>query len=159
MPSRDLATATTDGSGPAPSSALNVPFAGGESLARMRYAVATHGAALGLAGERLDAMVAIVHELAANAVVHGGGRGRVRLWAGDNTVYCEVSDEGPGIRSATAARLSNTSRGPAPPAGYERGRGIFCVRQLADSVHIRSGASGTVVTACVGLARETRRRA
>lgn len=150
MPSRDLADAADAGPGSDTAIALNVPFAGAKSLARMRYAVAAHGAALGLAGERLEAMVVIVHELAANAVVHGGGRGRLRLWAGDDAVYCEVSDDGPGIGSDGAS----AGRGPAwpfnaPPPGYERGRGIFCVRQLADRVDIRSGADGTVVTAAV----------
>lgn len=158
MPSRDLAGAAEAAPGTDASIVLNVPFVGRESLARMRYAVAAHGPALGLAGERLDAMVVIVHELAANAVLHGGGRGRLRLWARGDAVYCEVSDDGPGIGMPGGGPPSGPGGRPvvsswpvsAPPDGYERGRGIFCVQQLADSLHIRSGASGTVVTAAIG---------
>lgn len=156
MASRDLpgtdgpprASGLRGAAGPRPwayrSPALDVPFVGSASLAGMRSAVAAHGAGLGLSGERLDAMVVIVHELAANAVVHGGGGGRLRLWSGDRAVYCQVSDTGPGMTLTDRPRA-------VPPAAMEHGRGMFFVRQLADGVHIQSNPGGTVVTASVGL--------
>ncbi|MFS8478437.1 MAG: ATP-binding protein [Micromonosporaceae bacterium] len=142
MATRDAPRVADPGSDEDP--ALDLPFSGRASLAGMRYAVARHGAGLGLTGERLDAMVVIAHELAANAVVHGGGRGRLRLWSGDDAVYCQISDEGPGMSSAHPPIA-------APPAAFECGRGIFFVHQLADSVDISTDPTGTVVTACVGL--------
>ena len=144
MATRDAPRVADPGSHTDPVPALDLPFAGRASLAGMRCAVARHGAGLGLSGERLDAMVVIAHELAANAVVHGGGRGRLRLWSAGGAVYCQISDEGPGM-SATDPPVT------APPVAFERGRGIFFVHQLADSVDIASDPSGTVVTACVGL--------
>lgn len=146
-PRADLGTAGLAGGVPVsrPDVAeLDLPFVGAESLAGMRYAVSAHGAALGLAGEQLDAMIVIVHELAANAVVHGGGRGRLLLWFAGDAVYCQVSDDGPGIRLREGA-LS------MPPASNERGRGMYFVQQLAQSFHIQTGATGTVVTASVAI--------
>jgi len=35
-----------------------------------------------------------VHELAANAIRHGAGRGRLRMWDQDRAVCCQVQDAG-----------------------------------------------------------------
>src|ERR1700760_3343521 len=65
------------------------------SLFALRAAVSAHAAAAGLTGNRLYDVVTVAHELAANAVRHGAGHGRLRLWVRDGVLHCEVSDDGP----------------------------------------------------------------
>src|SRR5919108_3080911 len=85
-----------------PPAALDQLF-DGDSLYALRAAVAAHGSQAGLSDGRIRDLVLVVHELAANAVRHGAGHGRVRLWTTRDAVRCEVSDHAPG--------------GPAGPAG------------------------------------------
>ena len=107
----------------------------GDSLYTLRAAVAAHGSQAGLSDGRTRDLVLAVHELAANAVRHGAGQGRLRLWAAHDTVRCEVTDEGaPGEPNAADAE-----RWQAEP-----GHGLWLVRRIADSASVRSGASGTV---------------
>src|SRR5690349_7412786 len=67
------------------------------NLVSLRSAVAAHGSALGLAARQVDDLVLVAHELASNAVRHGGGGGRLRVWRVDGSVYCEVADVGGGF--------------------------------------------------------------
>ena len=104
----------------------------GDSLYALRAAVAAHGSQAGLSDARTRDLVLAVHELAANAVRHGAGQGRLRLWAARDAVRCEVTDEGtPGEPDA--------ARWQAEP-----GHGLWLVRRIADSASVQSGASGTV---------------
>src|SRR6266481_5226802 len=64
------------------------------SLYALRAAVAAHVSQAGLAPGRSDDLVIAVHELAANAVRHGAGHGRLRIWRSDQALLCEVSDDG-----------------------------------------------------------------
>src|SRR2546430_13719703 len=78
----------------------------GDSLYPLRAAVAAHGSQAGLPEGRTRDLVLAVHELAANAVRHGAGQGRLRLWATPEGVRCEVADDGaagPGEEAAEAA--------------------------------------------------------
>ena len=104
----------------------------GDSLYALRAAVAAHGSQAGLSDGRTRDLVLAVHELAANAVRHGAGQGRLRLWAAHDTVRCEVTDEG-------AADAADAALWQAEP-----GHGLWLVRRIADSASVRSGASGTV---------------
>jgi anti-sigma regulatory factor (Ser/Thr protein kinase) len=104
----------------------------GDSLYALRAAVAAHGSQAGLSEGRTRDLVLAVHELAANAVRHGAGQGRLRLWAARDAVRCEVTDEGaPGEADAARWRA-------------EPGHGLWLVRRIADSASVQSGASGTV---------------
>ena len=82
----------------------------GDSLYALRAAVAAHGSQAGLSEGRTRDLVLAVHELAANAVRHGAGQGRLRLWAAHDAVRCEITDEGApgeadaGGRGAVAGR-------------------------------------------------------
>src|SRR5215470_4274324 len=82
---------TTAGDGESP--ALD-QVCDGDSLFALRAAVAAHGSQAGLSEGRTRDLVLAVHELAANAVRHGAGQGRLRLWAAQDAVRCEVTDEG-----------------------------------------------------------------
>jgi serine phosphatase RsbU (regulator of sigma subunit)/anti-sigma regulatory factor (Ser/Thr protein kinase) len=103
------------------------------SLYALRAAVAAHAAKAGLSRQRVYDVTAAAHELAANAVMHGAGRGRVRLWAGGQFLCCQVSDDGqPGV---------------AVPWPAEHGHGLWLVGQVADQLSIDHGPAGTTVTA------------
>src|SRR5580700_6002436 len=65
-----------------------------DSLYALRAAVAAHATQAGLAPGRADDLVIAVHELAANAVRHGAGHGRLRVWRSDQALLCEISDDG-----------------------------------------------------------------
>ena len=113
------------------------------NLLPLRSAVAAYAAELG-AGARVDDLVLIAHELASNAVRHGGGGGRLRLWRDDYRVICRVSDDGRGIASAGDAGAE------LPGPRSEGGRGLWIARRLA-AVRIDSGPRGTTITAAVLL--------
>jgi anti-sigma regulatory factor (Ser/Thr protein kinase) len=119
-----------------------------DSLYALRAAVAAHAAAAGLGRSQVYDVTAVAHELAANAVVHGAGRGRVRLWADGGFLYCQVSDDG---RGELANQPVASADGAAPwPA--EHGHGLWLARQVADHVGIGHGPSGTTATARFPLA-------
>jgi anti-sigma regulatory factor (Ser/Thr protein kinase) len=124
---------------PLPPAALDVHF-DARGLRSLRAAVAASAARL--AGEAVAQTVVIVaYELAGNAVRHGGGRGRLRLWRADDRVWCRVSDHGPGLPDPVA--------GSTPPAPtVVGGRGLWIVRALA-AVDVATGPGGTTVTAAV----------
>ena len=77
-----------------------------------------------------------VNELLTNAVRHGGGLGHVALWCDDEAVVCEVSDHGGGLGTPPPGK-------PAPdePGGW----GLWLVRELTDTIEIKSGPEGTAV--------------
>ncbi|HET8659638.1 MAG TPA: ATP-binding protein [Micromonosporaceae bacterium] len=116
-----------------------------QGLVALRAAVAAHGTGVGVPPGRVDDLVVLAHELASNAVRHGGGQGRLRLWRADGFAHCEVSDDGPGL-----ADPEGIGRQRAPLAASD-GRGLWIVRQLADEVRVRTRPGGTVVTALLRL--------
>ncbi|MFC7761391.1 ATP-binding protein [Catellatospora bangladeshensis] len=111
-----------------------------EDLYTLRASVAAHAAEFGLADPGLSRLLVVATELATNAIRHGGGSGRLRLWRADGAVYCEVSDEGTGIADPGTA---GTQRVPLSEQG---GRGLWVVRQFTDEFDISGGPSGAVVT-------------
>ena len=154
MASADRSSASTDGTAaraePAagPGVALD-QFFDAEGLFQLRSAVAAHGAELGLAEPDLADLVLVAHELASNAVRHGGADatdpGRLRLWRADSAIVCEVSDHGPGIANA-----DHIGEVPAP-LGASGGRGLYIVRQVVRRLEIATGPNGATFTATVDL--------
>ena len=125
--------AARDGEPPALDQAFD-----GDSLFALRATVAAHGSRAGLSEGRTRDLVLAVHELAANAVRHGAGRGRLRLWTAPDRVRCEVADDGadgesPGAEVADAALWH-----------VEPGHGLWLVRRIADGASVQSDPSGTV---------------
>jgi anti-sigma regulatory factor (Ser/Thr protein kinase) len=98
-------------------------------------------------------LVLIAHELATNAVRHGGATsadpGRLRLWAVDGLVVCQVHDAGPAPEDLATIGLA-----PVGPAA-SHGRGLWIVRRLTERLHIATGPSGTTITATVPLGQST----
>jgi serine/threonine-protein kinase RsbW len=112
---------------------LRMRFTGGD-LPILRLRVADAGAAAGLDQARCDELVLAAYELACNAILHGGGGGSLLLSRVEDTVRCQVSDDGPGFVS-TAARC---------------GGGLWLAEQLTDAIEIDGGPeAGVVVTLMV----------
>jgi anti-sigma regulatory factor (Ser/Thr protein kinase) len=101
------------------------------SLHLLRDRVAACAAAAGMPEDRAVEATIAIHELAANAVVHGAGSGRVQLQAADDALRCQVSDAGP-------------STGPWP---LQQGHGLWIVHAIADLVTSSFGPHGSRVIA------------
>jgi anti-sigma regulatory factor (Ser/Thr protein kinase) len=91
----------------------------------------------GVSQEAAEDVTLAVDEIAANSLLHGGGRGVLRVWSEPDTLVCEVTDEGV-IRNPLAGRVR-------PPLDRLGGRGLWLANQLCDLVQVRSGPAGTVV--------------
>jgi anti-sigma regulatory factor (Ser/Thr protein kinase) len=92
--------------------------------------VAAFATAAGMAGRVPDIILA-VHELAANAVRHGAGAGRLLMRFATGALRCEISETGPGPDGAPR----------------RRGHGLWIVQEVADQVDVASGPTGSSVTA------------
>ncbi|WP_327085780.1 ATP-binding protein [Nonomuraea sp. NBC_01738] len=118
---------------------LHTGFARGR-ITLLRRAVAEQAGCLGLSGRRLEDFVLAVNEVTTNAVLHGGGRGSLRLWSDAGRLWCQVADAGPGI----PAGWLDAER---PPPGMETsGRGLWLMRTLCEEVTIVTGPGGTTIT-------------
>ncbi|TDC82225.1 ATP-binding protein [Micromonospora sp. KC606] len=115
-------------------------------VTELRHSVGSCAQSVGLGGQRLDDFVLAVNELITNAVRHGGGRGRLRLWQHVGAIVCEVADHGGGI---SAQRLGDRSR-PAPDTAG--GWGLWLARELSDTMEVESGPAGTTVRISATLA-------
>jgi anti-sigma regulatory factor (Ser/Thr protein kinase) len=124
---------------------LEQSFDGG-SLYALRAAVAAHAAAAGLPQLRIYDVVAASHELAANAVRHGAGQGRLRLWVEGQYLRCEISDEGPPRGSAAGKGSAAGNRDTETKWLARHGHGLWLVDQVADQVSVDRGPGGTTVT-------------
>jgi anti-sigma regulatory factor (Ser/Thr protein kinase) len=111
----------------------------GDSLYALRSAVAAHAADAGLPRQRVYDVVTTAHELAANAVRHGAGHGRLRLWADGQALHCQVSDDGPAGRDPAGLDTAAWPR--------EHGHGLWIIGEVADQVSLDRAPSGTTVTA------------
>ena len=83
-----------------------------------------------------------MHELAANAVRHGAGHGRLRIWKAQDALRCEVSDDG--TDGVPASGAAGSQAGDTVPWNVEYGHGLWLIRQVADQASVRSGPGGTV---------------
>ena len=86
----------------------------------------------GLGPGRVSDLVAAASELAANSILHGGGRGLATVWDDGASVFVEVADAGT-IVDPTVGLVR-----PDPAA--ESGRGLYIANQLCDEVSIDSSA-------------------
>ncbi len=117
-----------------------------DSLYALRSAVAAHGSQAGLAEGRLGDLVLVVHELAANVIQHGAGRGRLRIWNTGTELRCEVTDDG----ISAGGDAGDGGRDPARWS-IEPGHGLWVIRQVADRASLDGGPSGTVATVAFTL--------
>ena len=111
------------------------------TLSALRTAILAHATDL-VGVDSAEEMVLVAHELATNAVRHGGGEGRLRLWATDGRLWCEVTDHGPGLRHPSFAGTA------LPAANTPGGRGLWIARQMSD-LTIDTSTAGTTITAAI----------
>jgi len=114
------------------------------TLPALRARVLFQACRAGLSESRAADVVLAVHELAANAIRHGAGAGRLRMWKRTRELCCQVDDGDPPA-SGTAASQASSSL-PSRP-----GHGLWIVRQVADRVHVTSVPGGTRVKAVFSL--------
>ena len=119
----------------------------------VRETVLAHAAAVGMADERAVDVMLAAHELAANAVRHGGGSGRIQMQLTGGKLVCRVSDHGPASRNGHAPGGNPRRQQPAgtsasaQPWPYQPGHGLWLVRQAADHISVVCGPAGSQVTA------------
>jgi anti-sigma regulatory factor (Ser/Thr protein kinase) len=118
---------------------------GARDLAGLREAVRALADRLGLHGRGVADFVLVVDELAGNSIRHGGGRGRLALWSGDESApgyaICEVRDAG-----LITDPLAGRRRPRLGPEGG--GAGLWSLNRLCDLLLIHSvPAAGTTVRA------------
>lgn len=120
---------------PEPASTLDHRPITRSNLSEIRRLVHQEGCRQGLSTGRAEDVAVAVNEVAANAIQHGGGRGRLRLWTHDHQLIVEVSDPG--------GRIDDPLPGHLPPDPHTpRGHGLWLTRQLCDLVQTRSGSGG-----------------
>src|ERR1700749_5100352 len=108
-----------------------------DDLHDLRAQVAATATAVGLSERRASDLVAAASELAANSVLHGGGRGLATIWGDHGVAFVEGADAG---------QITDPEGGPPlPDPGVQPGRGLYIANRLCDEVSIDSGESGTRV--------------
>lgn len=120
----------------APADAVFVAFQEQE-LVETRGLVTRYAMRAGLTKERAAELVLAVHEVVANSIAHGDGRGTLGLWHDPTSVVCEVRDHGR-VADPLAGRIR-------PGLDAEGGRGLWIANQLCELVQLRSFAAETVV--------------
>ncbi|HSZ38570.1 MAG TPA: ATP-binding protein [Trebonia sp.] len=115
-----------------------------DTLSELRKAVLAEAAAAGLPGERAGDVMLAVHELAANAVRHGAGKGWLSMSVAAGQLHCQVSDAGPGGSGNGGRSLSGQTA--AQPWPVQPGHGLWLVQASADQVSMASGPAGCRVT-------------
>jgi anti-sigma regulatory factor (Ser/Thr protein kinase) len=123
------------------------------ALAELREAVLDYASACSMPGDRATDVLLAVHELAANAVRHGPGHGRVKLHVAAGNLHCEVSDPG---TFSHARGASPQTPGPSGPMQWpvEQGHGLWLVHATADHVRVTSGPHGSLITVVFTLSTE-----
>ena len=104
----------------------------------VRAFVESAAVAAGLGPQRTRDLVLAASEVATNSLLHGGGRGVVRMWRHGESVACEVRDEG---RIQPAPRRQAATHRHAD-IGL---RALGSRTSSADLVQIRSTDVGTAV--------------
>jgi anti-sigma regulatory factor (Ser/Thr protein kinase) len=129
---------------PAPLKARRQEF-GLDDLHDVRALVAAAATAGGLSSSRTNDLVVAASELAANSILHGGGRGLASVWGDEGEIFVEVADAGT-ITDPTVGHVR-------PDPASHHGRGLYIANRICDEVSIDSSASGTRIRLRMDVAR------
>jgi anti-sigma regulatory factor (Ser/Thr protein kinase) len=110
----------------------------------------------GMPEDRARDVMLAANELAANAVRHGAGTGRLRMRAGDGMLRVQVHDAGPASLDGQAGAAGLDGQDVPGGGGdggwpYRPGHGLWVVRQVADQMSVWRGPGGPAVTAAFAL--------
>jgi anti-sigma regulatory factor (Ser/Thr protein kinase) len=105
------------------------------SLAALRTVVRHRLSAAGVQDSSQVELLLAIHEAMANAVRHGGGYGRLWLWSHTGSLWCEISDDGPGFPPDVTLPVSL-------PEGTEHGRGLWIINHVFGSPDITASPTG-----------------
>jgi anti-sigma regulatory factor (Ser/Thr protein kinase) len=112
---------------------------GHDDIGLLRREVRARLDPIGVDTDRLHGFVLAVNEIITNVVLHAGGHGRIVVWLTAGSVWCTVTDSGPGIPE-------QYHHPPEVPGALEvGGRGIWLAHQLCDEVTLASGPIGTTI--------------
>lgn len=143
---------------------LDLTFDSG-TLPVLRAEVQARARQAGLPESRAVDVVLAIHELAANAIRHGGGAGRLRIWDRAGTLHCQVDDNGPVASSDPAgpgtghvdrgAMAAQDASGLTVMNSWQAvpGHGLWVVQQVADQMQVLSGPVGTRASITFDLPR------
>ena len=121
---------------PPPADAVHLDF-GLRGLGAVRDAVRRGATAAQVSDDAADDLALAAHEVATNSVQHGGGTGRLSVWARPDAFVVDVRDSG---------RIEDPMVGrELVELASETGRGVWMANQLCDLVQVRSHDHGTVV--------------
>jgi anti-sigma regulatory factor (Ser/Thr protein kinase) len=115
-----------------------------DGLYALRAELAAHADQLGATPQDINNLLIVASELATNAIRHGGGSGRLRMWRDGSSLRCAVTDQGPGMVDPEAG-----TRPPEPRA--VGGRGLWIARQLCSDMSIATGSAGTAIHIAIAL--------
>jgi anti-sigma regulatory factor (Ser/Thr protein kinase) len=150
-----LADPARPGADPAAGGLLDHRF-DAQRLSRLRAAVLAHAVEAGMPEDRARDVTLAANELAANAIRHGAGTGRLQMQAGDGMLRVQVHDAGPASRNGQAGNAGLNAQdtpGGGADDGWllQPGHGLWVVRRVADQMSVWRGPDGTVVTAAFAL--------
>jgi anti-sigma regulatory factor (Ser/Thr protein kinase) len=120
-----------------PAQAVSEEFAVAD-LHRVRDLVERAAASVGLAEHVTNNLVIAVNEIAVNAILYAGGKGRVMVDPEPAGLRVEIADYGPGLteKNVTDER---------PDAEALGGRGLWLARQLCPDMTLSSSPEGLTV--------------
>jgi anti-sigma regulatory factor (Ser/Thr protein kinase) len=107
------------------------------SLQALRDKVRGVGQRCGLADMHLTKFVLVVHELAVNAVLHGGGWAEVVVWRNGVGLQCSVTDHGRGIPQRYVNPGPGGSDAEIPRCG------LRLVRHICPDIRVDTSSHGT----------------
>jgi len=105
------------------------------TMAPLRLLIQERLATAGLSGSLAEAFKLAIHEAAVNAQEYAGG-GRLWLWRHHGDLWCEISDDGPGLPPGFAIRTQ------APSSEDHDHAGLWLIRRICPDAQIISSPRG-----------------
>lgn len=114
-----------------------------QTVTALRHLLSARVAAAGLTGDVAEDLVLAVHELVTNAVLHGGGRGRLHLFRRADLLVCEVTDHGQESGGDLPVNL--------PATNTPGGRGLWLAHHLTGALTLTRRPDGLTATVTASL--------
>ncbi|NGM12993.1 ATP-binding protein [Verrucosispora sioxanthis] len=114
-----------------------------QTVTALRHLLTARVTAAGLTGDVAEDLVLAVHELVTNAVLHGGGRGRLDLFRRADLLVCEVTDHGHERGADLPVNL--------PATNTPGGRGLWLAHHLTGALTLTRRPDGLTATVTANL--------